>query len=178
MANRKSYWEKLQDPRWQKRKTEILEREDFICERCGDTEETLHIHHSFYPPDTDPWDVADWHLHCYCKRCHKIIQKDENDVKWAISFVHIDDLKQINGFLRGWVKAREKLLGHDSLMDEAGEEEYSDWGYNAEELCGFVKALFTATDDVMKSVLEALKGKQSSVIGARRIMREEIKGMK
>ena len=45
---RKSYYEKLLDPRWQKKRLEILNRDEFKCRSCGDDKSTLHVHHGYY----------------------------------------------------------------------------------------------------------------------------------
>ena len=42
------YAEKFKDPRWQKKRLEILERDDFSCRVCYDASNTLHVHHCFY----------------------------------------------------------------------------------------------------------------------------------
>ena len=47
------YWEKLRDPRWQKKRLEIMERDDFTCVHCQDNASTLNVHHGFYTKDTD-----------------------------------------------------------------------------------------------------------------------------
>jgi len=67
---RSAYLEKLRDPRWQKRRLEILDRDDWRCRRCFDSEHTLHVHHVWYAPGGDPWDVTDDGLLTLCERCH------------------------------------------------------------------------------------------------------------
>jgi hypothetical protein len=63
-----NYAEKLRDPRWQKKRLEILQRDEFKCTFCGDTETELHVHHKKY--SGDPWDVNESHLQTLCKHCH------------------------------------------------------------------------------------------------------------
>lgn len=65
-----TYIEKLLDPRWQKRKGEILHRDNFTCKSCGRKDITLHAHHIFYIEDTEPWDYSDDALITYCEVCH------------------------------------------------------------------------------------------------------------
>jgi len=48
MKTQKQYWQKLQDPRWQRKRLEILNRAEFCCESCGDTESQLQVHHGYY----------------------------------------------------------------------------------------------------------------------------------
>jgi len=65
-----TYQEKLLSPLWQKRKADILERDGYKCRSCGRADITLHAHHIFYVPDTDPWDYKDEALITYCEICH------------------------------------------------------------------------------------------------------------
>lgn len=68
---RQSYGEKLQDPRWQKRRLEIFTRDKWTCQGCESTEKTLHVHHRFYLKGREPWDHPDVALVTLCKGCHE-----------------------------------------------------------------------------------------------------------
>jgi len=67
----KTYAEKLRDPRWQKKRLQVLQDAGFACSECGSVERTLHIHHPFYRKGVEPWDYADWDLICVCEDCHE-----------------------------------------------------------------------------------------------------------
>lgn len=67
---KKTYKEKLLDPRWQKKRLEILSRDGFACYWCGDTTSTLHVHHEKY--HKDPWDAPDEDLVTVCEDCHSV----------------------------------------------------------------------------------------------------------
>ena len=67
----KKYFELLKDPRWQKKRLKILERDEFQCQECCDTSRTLHVHHKYYIYDKDPWDYSDDLLITLCNDCHK-----------------------------------------------------------------------------------------------------------
>jgi cytochrome c553 len=64
-----AYQEKLKDPRWQKKRLEILERDDFTCQSCCDTETTLNVHHKYYQK-CDPWEYNNEALLTLCEDCH------------------------------------------------------------------------------------------------------------
>ena len=66
-----TYAEKLKDPRWQKKRLEILNRDKFECQGCGSTEKELHVHHCFYLKNTEPWDHPNKSLLTLCIDCHK-----------------------------------------------------------------------------------------------------------
>ena len=69
--SKKSYSDKLRDPRWQKKRLEILNRDNWECKSCFDNVSTLHIHHQYYLPKTEPWDHPDTCLITLCEDCHK-----------------------------------------------------------------------------------------------------------
>ncbi len=66
-----TYKEKFKDPRWQKKRLKILERDDWTCQCCGDKESTLHVHHRYYKTGLDPWDYPDISLITLCEECHE-----------------------------------------------------------------------------------------------------------
>ena len=67
-----TYAQKLKDPRWQKKRLEILERDRFTCIYCGDTKTTLHVHHTLYRKGADPWEYQHEFLMTLCEDCHNI----------------------------------------------------------------------------------------------------------
>jgi hypothetical protein len=70
------YSDKFKDPRWQKKRLEILERDEWMCCFCSCTEKTLHVHHRWYEKDTDPWDYPNKCLVTLCEECHEIETSD------------------------------------------------------------------------------------------------------
>lgn len=92
MADKKSYWEKLRDPRWQKKRLEILNRARFRCERCGDNENELHVHHGYYERGFDPWDYENETLWCLCGYCHEEVGKALVDINRTIALAGPDEI--------------------------------------------------------------------------------------
>lgn len=66
----KTYSEKLKDPRWQKKRLKILERDGFKCCYCGDEETTLNVHHKKYTGE--PWEANNEDLETLCETCHSL----------------------------------------------------------------------------------------------------------
>lgn len=64
------YKTKLKDPRWQKKRLEILVRDGFACCLCKDRESTLHVHHKTYQFGKDPWDYQSRNYVTLCEECH------------------------------------------------------------------------------------------------------------
>jgi hypothetical protein len=77
------YSEKLRDPRWQKKRLEILERDKFTCQYCGHDDLTLTVHHKTYNKKTEPWEYPDDMLITLCEGCHKdeTEQREDADKK-------------------------------------------------------------------------------------------------
>ena len=67
------YSDKLKDPRWQKKRLEILERDGWECTSCGSIDKTLHVHHTYYDFALNPWDYHESTLVSLCEECHSEI---------------------------------------------------------------------------------------------------------
>ena len=73
------YSEKLKSPKWQKKRLEILQRDNFTCICCGDTETELHVNHLKY--SGEPWEAKNENLETVCKVCHKLKHTFNFDIK-------------------------------------------------------------------------------------------------
>lgn len=100
-----TYSEKLQDPRWQKKRLEIMQYADFRCQLCGDSTQTLHVHHSRYEAGKDPWDYPSGSLVCSCEKCHSVLHGKRITIE-AIVFV----LEEAVGMMREGAKAPNPMV--------------------------------------------------------------------
>jgi len=66
-----NYAELLKDPRWQRKRLEVMKAANFECCECGEGKKTLHVHHGYYEKDLKPWEYPDDSLHCLCEECHE-----------------------------------------------------------------------------------------------------------
>ncbi len=64
-----TYSEKLKDPRWQKLRLKIFERDGWKCVVCSASDKTLEVHHMRYR--SQPWDVPQKYLQTLCSQCHR-----------------------------------------------------------------------------------------------------------
>lgn len=87
----KDYKSQYLDPRWQKKRLKIFERDNFTCQKCFETDITLHLHHRRYLRDADVWDCPDELLITLCAKCHLI----ETEFINVACFSLIDTLKEI-----------------------------------------------------------------------------------
>ena len=78
------YSEKLKDPRWQKKRLEVFERDGWTCRKCKDKETMLCVHHLRYIHGKEPWDYPLENFLTLCQSCHDFeyeVRKDyESDL--------------------------------------------------------------------------------------------------
>jgi DNA adenine methylase len=80
---RAAYAEKLKDPRWQKMRLKIMERDCFECQRCCDSTSTLNVHHLIYGKG-EPWEVPESWLLTLCESCHEDETARRRDSEWGL----------------------------------------------------------------------------------------------
>jgi hypothetical protein len=76
-----TYSEKLRDPKWQKKRLEIMDRDGFACVICSDKKSTLNVHHQSYLQGLAPWEYPNETLFTVCERCHGKLE----DMKRAVA---------------------------------------------------------------------------------------------
>lgn len=79
-----TYQEQIKSPKWQKRRLEILNRDKFTCQICGDKESELHVHHIAYLKGRMAWDYNDKLLATVCSECHDSIHTMNYDAQIII----------------------------------------------------------------------------------------------
>jgi len=65
------YSQKLRNPRWQKMRLDVMNRDEFRCQICFDDKTPLNVHHNYYRPGNDPWDYPLAALVTLCETCHE-----------------------------------------------------------------------------------------------------------
>lgn len=70
-----SYSDKLKDVRWQKKRLQIMAKQEWTCQNCGDTQSPLHVHHTEYKAGLEPWEYPEEMLICLCESCHESTHK-------------------------------------------------------------------------------------------------------
>ena len=86
-----SYYDLLKDPRWQKKRLEIFNRDNWACQICGEKKATLHVHHKIYLKNKNPWEYPDELLATLCEHCH---QEEAEIMDYALSKIN-EKLKSV-----------------------------------------------------------------------------------
>ena len=95
-----TYAEKLKDPRWQKKRLEIFERDRFRCVVCFSAHKTLHVHHGYYRGGADPWDYEDETLSTLCEDCHQMAGELLESIHRQIAAMAIPAQRSLDKLLR------------------------------------------------------------------------------
>lgn len=103
------------DPRWQRKRLEILQRADFSCENCHATQKTLHVHHVYYTNDAEgPWDYPEHALVALCDDCHTAEHSEQQATRvWLIESLALMgaktsfDVELVSHFIRSIAKGKE-----------------------------------------------------------------------
>lgn len=80
------YQQLLRDPRWQKKRLVIMERDGFECRDCGDGTKTLNVHHVYYESGRAPWEYCDLSLITLCEDCHEEDHRQAYEYEKALSY--------------------------------------------------------------------------------------------
>jgi hypothetical protein len=96
----KTYWEKLKDPRWQKKRLEVLQRDEFRCRNCHSESKTLNVHHAFYERGREPWEYDGECLLTLCEECHTRYHRAQNELLRHIAIGPIDAIEEVLGFAK------------------------------------------------------------------------------
>lgn len=91
------YIDLLRDPRWQRRRLEIFNRDKFTCQGCAETDRTLHVHHKRYIPGRPPWDSPNDDLITLCEACHRLAKETRDRIVGAVAEMTIDEMLAIAG---------------------------------------------------------------------------------
>jgi hypothetical protein len=88
-----TYYELLKDPRWQKKRLEIMEASGWQCVNCGTKNDSLNVHHGAYLKGLKPWEYPNRMLHCLCDECHTNAQAMMECLKAEIGAMNFDYLE-------------------------------------------------------------------------------------
>jgi hypothetical protein len=129
MKTKSEYGRKLADPRWQRKRLEIMSRDEFKCRVCLDDTQELQVHHKFYLPGKEPWEYDDDNLVTLCSTCHERITSLIKTVKWNITFEpFLDSLQNLNVIFNSghWVPVcsvlRKMACEHETQNQSIGDQ--------------------------------------------------------
>lgn len=105
------YFEKLKDPRWQRKRLRIFSRDNWTCKDCGEKGKELQVHHTAYISGKEPWEVDDCYLVTLCKSCHE--KRTRENIRYELSE---EEMVLINNFRRALELVRNEQLQINSKV--------------------------------------------------------------
>jgi len=106
------YIEQYKDPRWQKIRLQVLERDNWQCQKCSDIKSTLHVHHLYYENGKPIWDYP---LSCFvtlCEKCHDWETKEKitctNEIIGELSSIFLPS--ELSGIAASILRGKSSLL--------------------------------------------------------------------
>ena len=82
-----TYSAKLKDPRWQKKRLQVLEIAQWRCEDCGERSKPLEVHHCAYVRGHEPWQYDFNLLMALCGECHEFRQRREDALRVHLGII-------------------------------------------------------------------------------------------
>lgn len=140
MGKNINYYEKFKDPRWQKKRLEIFERDGFCCQNCFNPNSTLHAHHLFYEEGKEPWDYNDSSIITLCEDCHST-EHSENQL-YEMNRLIANTLRE-RGFLNDHILSISsgfhslKINHHPEIIARALE-----WAFSSPNFTNFIVEMF------------------------------------
>lgn len=102
-SEKMTYREQLRDPRWQRKRLEVLQRDNFCCVACKRGDKTLEVHHVIYTRYSKIWEYS---MECYqtfCSDCHETRQdladNAANALKLALKHIPTERMAEVGQWL-------------------------------------------------------------------------------
>ena len=115
----KEYLAKLRDPRWQKYRLEVFERDGWQCTWCRAGEQggrNLQVHHGFYNRELEfPWEYPKEATFTLCERCHPQAEIIKQQVYEALGRLHPRYHHHVHADIVGAIQAMEQGKEFDEL---------------------------------------------------------------
>jgi hypothetical protein len=111
-----TYREQLLHPNWQRKRLEIMQRDEFACKLCSDTETTLHVHHKQYAKGRMAWEYPADELVTLCAECHDTMHEQQGMLRDITAKLPVDGPGQVTSaaaLLAGWANGSQGMdLSH------------------------------------------------------------------
>lgn len=107
-----TYREQLLHPNWQRKRLEILARDDFACKLCCDKDSTLHVHHKQYAKGRMAWEYPNDELVTLCEECHDTMHEQQGMLRDVTAKLPVDGpgcIDHARSLLAGWANGNQGL---------------------------------------------------------------------
>ena len=152
-----NYKEQYKDPRWQKKRLKVLERDEFTCFKCGSKNNTLHVHHNYYLKDHNVWEYPDSAFNTLCEDCHSLVKHYNNQIEYVAilmltgSILNKDNFIYLDSYLISAIASSgEKISSAKNCLEL---DDYSFTAYDIWQQIFFYNIAYNQIDDYILSCL-------------------------
>ena len=89
-------------PEWQKKRLEALQKAEFTCERCGDGESQLQVHHKVYIKGRMIWEYRSDELEVLCNSCHEMAHDEKVVLNQVLMNLCADAIPEVIGLVSAY----------------------------------------------------------------------------
>ena len=115
-------------PKWQKKRLEVLQRDDFTCQKCGDAETELHVHHRTYHRGRKVWETPIDDLVTLCKPCHKAVEQAVREARESVTGGEAKAHEGLDDMRLAMVEGFKKALAHHHEQPVRFADDFEFWG--------------------------------------------------
>lgn len=118
-----TYREQLLHPNWQRKRLEIMQRDEFRCQCCMATENTLHVHHKQYAKGRLAWEYPNDELVTLCETCHDTMHEQMGMLRDVTAKLPVDGPGCIGhaiAVLGGWANGAQGMRFYHLIQEEPG----------------------------------------------------------
>lgn len=160
-----TYKQQLLHPNWQRKRLEILQRDEFVCQCCYDDQSTLHVHHKRYVRGRMAWEYPDSELVTLCEGCHETMHATSDAAKAMLAALPVDGpgcLSNVVGVLAGFATGEQGMDFHEVYADEPHHYLVGQvanrlmWAMRTPALAPLLDALTIAPNWVVRSAVEKM----------------------
>jgi len=136
MVDMADFADKFEDPRWKRKRDDLLSRRNYECEDCGELHRDAQVHICYYTKGRKLWEYPDRAYKCYCPRHRIMRQRVEDDLKEILADFSIDELDSLHLALKEFAairNGRRERVMEQLYADAKAERSKHDFIYEDEE---------------------------------------------
>jgi hypothetical protein len=119
-----TYSEQLKRPEWQKKRLEVLNAANWMCQCCGEMESMLHVHHKRYVKGRMAWDYVLGDFEALCENCHSEAHETKELIEEILAglptAMWMDAASLLVGWGNGIVDDELSSRAYDAFTEEVG----------------------------------------------------------
>ncbi len=95
-----SFSDKFKDPRWIRRRDEIIASAEYLCQDCGVAADDLEVHICYFEQGREPWEYPHEVYRCLCRTDSAVRRPLEKEVRQALAIFTSAELDALHRALQ------------------------------------------------------------------------------